>query len=189
MWRAYFRGTSAHNTVRIDGEDQSEPGGKFMWLRKANAGCALWRTSGSEDVFEGWHDGYLRLDDPVMHRRTLRLLKGERRIVIEDALQMEGEHEVELFFHWSERCVVEPAEDHFAASRGGRTLALRLPEIPGGEAALLVASMDPIGGWISRRFDVREPAPTLRWRALIAGDCVLRTVIDWGQTPNPGFGV
>ena len=25
-WRAYFRGTAAHNTVRIDGRDQSQPG-------------------------------------------------------------------------------------------------------------------------------------------------------------------
>ena len=30
--RAYFRGTAAHNTVRIDGRDQSEQGGNFMWL-------------------------------------------------------------------------------------------------------------------------------------------------------------
>src|SRR5207249_6082019 len=70
LWRAYFRGTSAHNTVRIDGEDQSQPGGKFMWLAKANAACAAFDTSTTEDVFEGWHDGYLRLPDPVMHRRS-----------------------------------------------------------------------------------------------------------------------
>jgi hypothetical protein len=39
--------------------------------------------------------------------------------------------------------------------------------------------MDPIGGWISRRFDVREPTTTLRWRATLAGDCVLRTEIGY----------
>ena len=41
----YFRGTAAHNTLRVDGLDQSEPGGNFMWLRKARAGCSLWLSS------------------------------------------------------------------------------------------------------------------------------------------------
>ena len=179
LWRTYFRGTGAHNTVRIDREDQSEPGGKFMWLRKADAGCAAWQASSEEDFFEGWHDGYLRLEDPVMHHRSIRLLKKERRIVIEDRLQMEGEHEVELFFHWSERCSVQADGKAFVAEQGGRTVKLWLPELPGGAGELLTASMDPIGGWISRRFDVREPAPTVRWRATLAGNCTLRSSLEY----------
>ncbi len=74
-WRSYFRGTSAHNTVCIDGEDQSVQGGSFMWLKKANAGCSLWLSSAEKDCFEGWHDGYRRLDDPVKHRRLIELDK------------------------------------------------------------------------------------------------------------------
>jgi hypothetical protein len=179
QWRSYFRGTSAHNTVRIDGEDQSESGGKFMWLRKANAACSQWRPAADEDYFEGWHDGYLRLDDPVMHRRSIRLRKNERRIVIEDTLQMEGEHEVELFFHWSDRCAIEPMRDTFEVHQDGHAARIHMPQMPGHICELLVANMDPVGGWISRRFDVRKPAPTIRWRATLAGDCVLRTVIDY----------
>lgn len=33
--RMYFRGTRAHNTITIDGEDQSQSGGLFLWTRKA----------------------------------------------------------------------------------------------------------------------------------------------------------
>ena len=32
-WREYFRGTSAHNTLRVDGADQSVPGGNFLWTQ------------------------------------------------------------------------------------------------------------------------------------------------------------
>src|SRR2546422_5969501 len=48
-WRCYFRGTAAHNTLRLDGRDQSEQGGNFLWLHKARAGCGLWLSSSDKD--------------------------------------------------------------------------------------------------------------------------------------------
>jgi hypothetical protein len=177
-WRSYFRGTAAHNTVRVDGLDQSQPGGNFMWLRKAQASCSRWMTSIDEDFFEGWHDGYLGLADPVMHRRSIHLDKRARRIVIEDTLQMNGEHSVELFFHCHEAVALTPSHRGFQLTKGARTLNLRLPNLPSGEVSVLEASTDPIGGWISRRFDRKERAPTLVWSGKLAGRCLLRTEID-----------
>ena len=177
-WRDYFRGTSAHNTLRIDGEDQSQPGGNFMWLRKARAGCTEWRTSPGQDFFEGWHDGYRALADPVMHRRRIVLDKASRRIVIEDTLQMEGEHDVELFLHAHEKCAVSLSAAHAKLTRGEHGLDVRFPRVAGGEATVLHGSEAPIGGWISRAFDRKHPSPTLAWRARLKGDCVLRTEID-----------
>lgn len=176
-WRAYFRGTAAHNTVRIDGRDQSEPGGNFMWLDKARAACNLWRSSPVQDVFEGWHDGYLRLPDPVRHTRRIVLDKSGGRIVVEDVLQMEGTHDVELFFHCSEHCRIHTAGKYRAIGQHGRTILLRLPELSGATTDILRGSTAPIAGWISRRFDERHPAPTLRWRALLTGTSVLRSEI------------
>jgi hypothetical protein len=176
-WRSYFRGTAAHNTLRIDKTDQSEPGGNFMWLRKAQAACSRWLTSPDEDFFEGWHDGYVGLADPVMHRRCIRLDKRARRITIADTLQMEGEHEVELFLHCHEGCVVKPVKGGFQVTRGARTVEVRSPALPGIEARVLEASTDPIGGWISRRFDRKQRAPTLVWSARLAGRSALTTEI------------
>ncbi|MEP7070649.1 MAG: alginate lyase family protein [Usitatibacter sp.] len=183
-WRDYFRGTSAHNTLRVDGRDQSQPGGNFMWLRKARAGCAQWLASPERDFFEGWHDGYMALPDPVMHRRRIVLDKAARRIVIEDTLQMQGEHDVELFLHAHERCAVTVGEGGARLARGDRALDIRFPEASGATSRVLLGSEAPIGGWISRAFDRKQPAPTLVWRARLAGDCVLRTQID---CIAPGF--
>ena len=36
-WRTYFRSTAAHNTACIDGRNQSEMAGRFLWSSKANA--------------------------------------------------------------------------------------------------------------------------------------------------------
>ncbi len=179
-WRAYFRGTAAHNTLRIDGADQSQSGGNFMWLRKARAGCAQWRTGADRDFFEGWHDGYMALDDPVMHRRRIVLDKPARRIVIEDTLQMEGAHDVELFLHAHEKCAVSLGPEGARLSRGARALDICWPDAPGASVQVLHGSVEPIGGWISRAFDRKHPAPSLVWRARIAGKCVLRTEIDCG---------
>jgi hypothetical protein len=177
QWRHYFRGTAAHNTVRIDGMDQSEPGGNFMWLRKARATCSRWAEMPEEDVFEGWHDGYLGLADPVMHRRSILLEKATRLITLEDTLQMKGQHAVELFFHCHEECHVERTDGGVRLSRAGRAITLKLPHAPGAEVHILEASVAPIGGWVSRRFDHKERAPTILWTAILEGRQVLRSQI------------
>jgi hypothetical protein len=174
-WRQYFRGTSAHNTVRIDGLDQSVPGGKFMWLKKARSGCSLWLSANDQDSFEGWHDGYMRLDDPVKHRRLIQLRKAARQVVIEDTLEMGEEHEVELFFHCAEQCRVDAVPGGYLIVRDGTSLRLVLPQ--DGTSALHHGSLAPILGWISHAFDRREPTSTIVWQARLAGTVRLRTEI------------
>jgi hypothetical protein len=175
-WRDYFRGTSAHNTLRVDGLDQSVPGGNFMWLRHAGAGCSLWLSSPEKDSFEGWHDGYRRLEDPVKHRRLVELDKRERRIVIEDQLEMEDEHEVELFFHCAEGCAVAPVAGGYVLEHAGVSLKILLP----GQGASRVerGALAPVLGWVSRAFDQREPTSTIVWYARLTGSAVLRTEIE-----------
>jgi hypothetical protein len=175
QWRRYFRGTAAHNTVRIDGLDQSEQGGNFLWLKKARAACALWLSSTEKDCFEGWHNGYLRLEDPVRHRRLLELDKRARRLLVEDRLEMQDQHQVELFFHFAEDCRVDAGDGGYLAERDGWMLRLALPA--GGESELRRGSVAPIGGWISRGFDRRQPTATLVWRARLRATALLRTEI------------
>ena len=176
-WRQYFRGTSAHNTVRIDGVDQSEQGGNFMWLKKANAGCSLWRSSPQRDSFAGWHDGYTRLEDPVKHSRLIELDKGARRVLIEDTLEMREDHEVELFFHCHERCDVQPVENGFMITRDGVTVQLVLPSSDQARVLVHVGSLAPLAGWVSRAYDSRQSAPTIVWRARLSERTVLRSEI------------
>jgi hypothetical protein len=177
-WRQYFRGTSAHNTLRIDGRDQSEQGGNFLWLKKARAGCGLWLSSPEKDSFEGWQDGYAQLDDPVKHRRLIELDKTTRRIVVEDTLEMEEEHEVELFFHCGERCSVDALPGGgYLVSEGNVSITIGLPQSEHSRCQVYFGSVAPIYGWVSRAFDSRQPSPTLVWRSPLAGRTVLRTEI------------
>ena len=120
----------------------------------------------------------MRLARPVMHQRRIAMDKAARRVVIEDSLKMAGEHDIELFFHCSERCEVNPAPEGFTLRQGGRTLSLKLPLAEGASAQVYRGSTAPILGWISRGFDQKVPAPTIAWRARLDCNVVLRTEID-----------
>jgi len=175
--RNQFRSTAAHNTLRVDGQDQSEPGGSFMWLRKARAGCSHWSSADRLDVFEGWHDGYTRLSDPVFHRRRIVLDKLARRVLLEDRLEMSGTHEIELFFHCSERCRVERVDEGYRICGMDKTIVLKLPSVEGATTEVYTGSVAPVLGWISRRFDEKTAAPTIVWRARITGAALLSTEV------------
>lgn len=93
--RQWQRGTAAHNTVRIDGEDQSEVWSAFRVARRARPFDL--RTDG-KTFAEAAHDGYRRLSNPVIHRRRVDL--GADRLRITDSIEGNGHHRVEMFFHF-----------------------------------------------------------------------------------------
>jgi Heparinase II/III-like protein/Heparinase II/III N-terminus len=167
-WRAYFRGTPAHNTVRVDGLDQSVTGGRFIWRHIARS-QALHVENNDEFVnVRAFHDGYKRLPDPVIHKRDIRLFKKRRSLVIADFLECKGTHDIEIFFHFSEQCSVEqePA-GFFTALSGKRRVGLNLDSRF--EPKLYWGSDEPISGWVSRSFGVKEPSYTIAASTTIVG--------------------
>lgn len=87
-FRAYVRGTPAHNTVTVDGHDQSEMWGVFRVGRRARPFDVV---SGEREAAAS-HDGYRFLPGAPMHRRMLRLIDGDVWS-IEDAITGSGVHE------------------------------------------------------------------------------------------------
>ncbi|HET9644489.1 MAG TPA: heparinase II/III family protein [Burkholderiaceae bacterium] len=173
-WRDYFRGTSAHNTLRVDSLDQSTIGGSFMWLQKANARCLAFDDVDGTVRWAAEHDGYRRLADPVLHQRSIVLHQRERRIEVVDALQCRRAHRIELFWHFAEG--VEPRLE------GADSIIIRFAdrrwklEAPGLELSLHRGEEDPPLGWISRRFDEKLPTWTLRCSRTIEGPTQIRTL-------------
>ena len=100
--RDYFRATGAHNTLMIDGESQSEPGGKFSWRTKANAAVKKWIAQDRFNYFEGSHDGYQRLSAPAAHTRSILFLKNDYWIM-RDFVETSGKHDYRLNFHFHDR--------------------------------------------------------------------------------------
>jgi hypothetical protein len=175
-WRDYFRGTSAHNTIRIDGMDQSESGGNFMWLRKAAVLCETWESNPTRDCLVARHDGYARLVDPVIHRRKIEFLKKEKMIVVEDVLECSGAHDIEFNWHFSEACQVAVEDNKVVAMVANVCVEMTMPH--DNFRPELVCGNDELPlGWVSRSFDEKVPAPAVIWREKISGTARRSTIL------------
>ena len=166
-WREYFRSTRAHNTATVDDEDQSVMLGPFMWGERAQVSRVEWSVGADQLRLVAEHDGYRRLPDPVMHRRSVELWRTTGRIRVQDAFVASGRHRYTLWFHFAEDCVVAESGRAFDVRTPHGRLTLTLD--PALQARLLRGSESPIAGWVSRSYHRRVPAVTLAARAEAAG--------------------
>jgi hypothetical protein len=179
-WRSYFRGTGAHNTVRVDGQDQSVSVGTFLWQETAD--CWQESLEVTDDSVEvvGSHNGYCRLLDPVTHTRKLELVKKSRALIITDYLRCNSVHDIEVLFHFSEKCrICEIGTGCFEVVNGTKRIFMRIDSRL--KVELYRGSEQPISGWISRSFGVKESSFTLVARTTIMESSHFQTEITAGQ--------
>jgi uncharacterized heparinase superfamily protein len=70
--RRCCRSTAAHNTVKIDGQDQCEMWGVFRVARRGYPRQVVWQPSATGFFLSGWHDGYRRLPGRPIHSRCIQ---------------------------------------------------------------------------------------------------------------------
>jgi hypothetical protein len=185
-WRRYFRSTLAHNTVGIDGLDQSTQAGNFMWAHHATARCIEFDAGSDVQRFVGEHDGYARLEDPVVHRREIVFDPVHQNIEVADMLRCEGEHTARRAWHFAEDCVVERHGEGLRIN-AGRTEVFMEPLEPLERIEIHRGGTADQGGWISRRFGLKVPGTTVLWHSRVAGVTVLRTRITYTRSRSLGL--
>lgn len=177
-WRKYFRSTRAHNTVVIDGQDQSEMLGLFLWGKRAKSECLSWQPTEIGGKVIGQHDGYMHLDDPVTHKRMLDL-DGQELVIRDDIIAREI-HKIEIFFHLTENCVVNPAgKNRYLVHLNSGTIKIDLD--PCLQVKSFNGSEDPICGWISRGFHQKQKSTTLVGCCIGKGNTCLVSRINIGE--------
>ncbi len=176
-WRKYFRSTRAHNTLEIDGLDQSAMLGAFLWGDRAQSRCTEWAPTERGGRVVGEHDGYTRLADPIVHRRTVVLSDDEAFLSVEDEVVAAGAHDVSQHWHFSEHCDIEQNDTgSFRVSVGGRTLVLSLdPQVT---ATLIRGDESSFFGWVSRKYHKKVPSYAIVGRLRTSGKATLRTQLS-----------
>jgi len=175
-WRDYFRSTRAHNTIVIDGRDQSEMSGPFLWGAKAEARCAQWQPDRWGGRVVGEHYGYTRLAEPVVHRRTVVLDGRSGQITVRDEIRSGGSHDVALHFHLAEQCRLTKVGSYaYEIDFGPGSCILRLDSRL--RVQVLRGSEDPVAGWVSRRYHQKSSAYTVIGRCRCHENVTLTTRI------------
>jgi hypothetical protein len=171
-WRAYFRGTRSHNTLVVDGEDQSVQGGPFLWTRHAKAICTRFEPGLENEVFVGEHDGYKRLRDPVIHQR--QILRSGSEFEFVDTLKCAGRHSIERWWHFSERCTVTIEGSSVFAENDGIMIEL-VASNSSTKVVRLRGTENPIGGWVSRNYGAKVATTSVCFRDEIGNTSILST--------------
>lgn len=123
--RAYSRSTAAHNTIEIDGVEQSEVWKSFRVGRRARTDDIGQETRAGVHILRGTHDGYTRLRAGLLHERAMLLAPDW--LLILDWLHGRGTHRWRGFLHLhpevSPRAEADPCA--FTARRGETELRIR----------------------------------------------------------------
>lgn len=91
------RGTAAHTTVMLDGQNSSEVWGNFRVGRRARVLRPRTWQENHAVCAEAGHDGYRRSSGRPIHWRRWRMEKST--VCVEDSVEGSGEHLVEIFFY------------------------------------------------------------------------------------------
>ena len=207
--RNAFRGTGAHNTLRVDGLDQAVPAGPFSWTDIPATQTEKWIAGKSFTYFMGSHNGYTRLKDPVIHQRHILKVAGGVCLVRDIALGR-AEHELEILWHFAPDLVIQnnvvrnslvrnnveavgarQVEIFRAGSRPGESrLSLVVPE-----ETIWPTAMEVTKTVVSPAYGTLQPAPLVRChgRALLPAEMATALVADRvsrqeeERPPNDGF--
>lgn len=181
-WRSYFRSTLAHNTIEVAGRSQSQSGGPFLWIGHAVSRVltVLRDADGEVTTWCGEHAGYSRLTPPVCHRRTVHLLRAERRLEIIDELVGCSDHHIRMAFHLGPNVSSELQGNcvsmKWPADTGEAVATLSLPKELVWSAVR--GSTKPVCGWYSAHFGHKEPATSLLGEATTLTGQPLKTVLQ-----------
>lgn len=152
-WRRYFRSTSAHNTITVDGQDQAVQMSAFMWSRPYRCELVRLERHGTGVLALARHEAYVR-SGGVVHWRGVAL-HDSGALLVWDRLAGPGRHQADLHWHLG-----MPATRADAGWQIGNLFFL---DVQGAETVSLHAGeSNPPAGWRSPIYGRFEQGQVIR---------------------------
>lgn len=170
-FRRFFRSTAAHNTITVDGRDQSELFGVLGYGRLANARIENVLLTDDVDGLVASHDGYR----PIGHRRGFFLCKRPHPVlVIYDCIAGPGTHRAVSRFHAAPGVKFNIEENQLVSKNSSYTFNFSMASSLPVERRVQYGRRDSyVQGWVSPQTRNAVPAETLELAFDTQGDCQL----------------
>lgn len=159
--RQFARCTAGHNTLVLDGNEQSEMWGAFRVGRRARPADISFEEVDDGWCFHGSHDGYQGLSGNPRHAREIKISKV-MGLQVHDRVSGAGEHYAEVWLHAAEGCAFELNGRTAILALGGKS-RLRVEGAPGLQFDVVKTPRYPQFGLVeegsSLRISAKQTAP------------------------------
>ncbi|MBI2637972.1 alginate lyase family protein [Candidatus Peregrinibacteria bacterium] len=179
--RQHFRSTAMHNTVTVDGQEQNRfrKDTVFGMIEDAHPQLNRWESTEAFDLFDGQHDGYNRLRNPITHRRKIHFDKKQcvitltdffdycftdaKRYLLSKDCALRGREDeahslrscvLQWNFHFAPGVAVKLEGRTVILTKNGKRLIMELPQE-------LVKYAKIREDYVSPRYGIKEKAPVL----------------------------
>ena len=177
----YFRGSSSHNVVLVDGQGQKSD------VREALRPMAdHWAIEPRFDFSRGtFKRGFTKLRGKARHTRAVVYLRGKYWVVV-DQITTNRPRLIEPLWHFHPDCTVT-LEGDSATSVDPELGNLRI--IPCAKhpwsVRLVQGQEDPVQGWWSGTYNQKRPSPTAIYAAEIQKSTIFAWILFPAQGPVP----
>ncbi len=179
-WRKIFKGTASHNTVLVDGKDQTSYRRGKPISPEPKAVLTEFTTAEGFDFIAG---KAVSQEYPVVHERNVFFLPSEYWI-ISDRLQGEGSHHYALNFHLHPRAVCQTI-----IKQRERGIAVTSPNLMIVQPKVDRVSSTIVAGFVSPQYGVKQKAPIITFSQNSIGPTFFDTLLYPYRTNEPDISV
>ena len=161
-WQDYFRSTSAHNTITIDGNDQMQKLSRFMWFDWTRSKLVTYKNFNADTIkiIQGEHYSY-RKKYNIIHRRGVLSLPDCFWLTVDDIIGT-GNHKVNAFWQLCDVDYQLQGNTVILQTNTGPVCLMVLDSSTRGKCECIRGNEGP-AGWQSLYYGDRQPAPVLRY--------------------------
>lgn len=160
-WHDYFRGGRGHNSVTVDGHEMSTLTSTWAMIDRPLHSEVKFMSSDIGTLVEGEQDGFKRLSDPVMWRRSIIVLNNGM-VLVRDLIGGQKNHSLDFFFHLHPEVDTQLLHNRVDLYLENKQYCFHYESLPALTVKLAKGENDPLIGYWSENYNVVEESTVIK---------------------------